>query len=322
MPIRSRTLPLFALVLGPVVDLASPLQAQTFQMSAVNPVTVQAQDATQVHTAWQPAGPIPPWTQLAATIQVPNSSSLAARAYLAMNASHQPHVARGDLQLYLTATAGALAELQPSEFLVDFTNPTASPVMFTFSRTITGTAGTPLPLLEVDLMDDGSVDYTLAGPQPEWQRIVAASANVPTRIRLSGVLASPGSIGLEFRIRVTPAYTTVTNTVSGCFGVNLDMQPRLDGDLGYTVGLGGLTGPTAVVFGLTPQPQLLGTMSQSNAPCMLWPRPDAVMLWPQGFGSATLPIPPAVRPIKVHAQSVVAFTPLLVTSHGYLVDMR
>jgi hypothetical protein len=187
---------------------------------------------------------------------------------------------------------------------------------------ITGvaTAGQLAPRLDVDLYADGVIDGdTLQGFN---RQVLLSTIAVPLRITIGcGVVAGAGQEALavaDLRLRVLPVNDVdVFRTSLGCaspleFRVNAAFDHA-----GVRLGLPEAQNVHVVVLGLVEQPTFVTTLGGS--PCLLWPRPDVVVLGQPG--GIDLPIPAAVRPFAFHAQAIglSAFVPLLMFTDSFAV---
>lgn len=177
---------------------------------------------------------------------------------------------------------------------------------------------------QVDVGDDGTIELTedpfsfgfveipvTLGPQPLPVRLFVTTTSGPLGVQTSlnisarpdnGLAIDPaafGCSGLSDDFRCTPIF--------GNDGVRFELNPVLSSQ-GF---------PTVIALGLDVAPVLLPGV-QPGLPCLLLPRPDAVLT---GYGYDQA-IPPAVRPIALWGQAVFLEQGFLRTSAAYRVFAR
>ena len=275
-----------------------PLLGQSVAVTAATPITAFTQIGGTLSTNTQPAGPLP------ASGQTSISWLPLAAAGLSHAADFSATRFSFDAQAFCSVGSGAglAAGLQaPVELLLSLTSPTPVQMRLDFVQRLFGPAGMPMPLLEVDVGDDGSIEFSAASSSPPSLQLITVSAvPVPIRVRLGLQLAFAGDGEVSVAIVGRPANTDVLPVFPGCSSEVVVYEPRFDGGLDYAIVTQSF-GPAVMVFGLAPQPLLLG--SQFSLPCLLLPSPDAVLLLPPQ-STQTLVIPPSVRPLQFWGQLV------------------
>ena len=215
------------------------------------------------------------------------------------------------------ANANGSAGVALHESLIWLSSPTPRMIHLESEATVQYLAsGQPAPMLEIDVMDDGIIDYSLGyvhgfpitilavGPQP-----------VPVRVRAQAAISSgPGSPGTHIlaHLTVRPANAlSVTQNVIGCMPGVFYVTPSMQSNginmraAGFAIG----------VVGLSQVPVLLPSQLPG---CLLMPSPDLLVIVDQ-FGY-DLDVPAAARPIDLYAQGVFFVTPTdLRTADGYRV---
>jgi len=285
-------------------------------MSVPAPIDVTCTEGAVTDTDTQPAGPSNYFERFAAT---PNlfaalgvfafSSDLSAGFGLNMNLSRSS-----------AAAPGAVAAIGPASLVVDVTCPTTTAVRWQCAFENASSPGIAPPQIEVDIGDDGIVDYidgqlvSLAQPQ------FVGVQPVPVRITFSATTSSfPQPAGVHatsLAITVLPdARVTSTPVAIGCAGggAAIEAVPTFLGE-GVRIGATSFIQSmplVAMVIGWGTQPVLLPSFGQ--APCLFVPTPDIVVL--QGFPVPAIDIalPPAVRPATFWVQGVVPDGQLLTT---------
>lgn len=218
------------------------------------------------------------------------------------------------------AVPNASASLPPTELLVELRAPAPTPVWLNVQRLVDLVGTSQLPLWEVDVGDNGSVDYSsLLSTSLAPTSLVVGIAPTYVRVRVGATLAQPGQIDLWFRLLLTPrAGVTRLEAQPGC-GAEMLVLP--------TFGNGG--GDLVWFSGVTTQPLQVGVLGFGLAPwfvpspiaanCLVMPTVDAV------FALSTqqpvlLTIPPAVRPLQLWTQGVTLEANGLSTTTTFRID--
>lgn len=214
-------------------------------------------------------------------------------------------------------TATGSADVSLHEALIWLSSPTPRTVHLATEAAVQYLAsGQPAPMLEIDVMDDGIIDYSLGyvhafpiaylaiGPQP-----------VAVRIRAQAAISSgPSSPATHFlaHLTVRPANgLSVTQNVIGCVPGVFYVTPSMESN-GINLRAAGIA---IGVVGLSQLPVLLPSQLQG---CLLMPSPDLLVIVDNvGYD---LDIPAAARPIDLYAQGVYLVTPTdLRAADGFLV---
>lgn len=308
-PTLSRTL--LTTVIGAFSCFSAELTAQSAQLTAVTPVTVTAQSGAQTISNTLPAGPLPASSNVQAVV------ANVARVLARTEAIASTHTIGAVLDLDLIVPPAGMAELAPCELTLDLANPTTDFLHYTITRELTGSPGMPMPTLSIDVQDDGTPDFNLVHSQSTGTFLLSGNTSIRSRIQLAGSSVVAGTQSLRVTIQVTPATATVTSAGGQCTLFDFGTTPRFDGGVDVQAYSGSASIPAAIVLGLGIQPQILGTLA--GGPCLLLPRPDALVLLPQGFGTTTIPVPQAVRPLRLYTQAVMPAGPVIATSQAYSV---
>lgn len=212
---------------------------------------------------------------------------------------------------------GGSATTSYHELVIELTAPSPREIKLEFSITFNATFGTPVPSMTVDVFDDGVYDtrtlFLSVGPQP-----------TPIRVRCQGMASTltesfaRGSAQLNLSV-TAQNNVSITSIVSGCGAISqLSQSFAHDGvELRSPFGLM----PKLAVLGLASQPILLpNTRIGAPWPCLLLPRPDAILMIQPGTGYS-LPIPASIRPIQLNIQTIDFLSPShLLTGDGYFVS--
>lgn len=308
------TMTLFALL------ASTTLAAQTVSLTSLNPIIATAAVTGQPQTATLAAGPVPSQGSLTAT----QGTSTAQYAFITAewNLIAIDHRVVLDLrQRVFGASAGPLsASLSPGDFLLQVANPTPVLAALELTRSPLVPAGAAIQVLEVDIGNDGSVDFSATSPSSTVSLPVTIGP-VPLLIRLRNELSTQGPAYIDMGMKVTIVprpLITVTPAGTGCsLGHSQQLLPTFAGDLRvFTVGPLTASHPSVTVFGWLAQPTLLPT--PQPGPCILVPTPDVMILstW-QGF---TVPLPPAVRPVTFWTQAVALEPEGLTTTPASRID--
>ncbi len=203
-----------------------------------------------------------------------------------------------------TAAVPASSASATAEVLLQFAAATNESVVLQVSSTLAATGGAPAPALQVDIDDDGSIDWQ-SGPATPSFAIARVLGPAPTfvRVRTESSLAITGSVVSSVTVGVAPEHPTQIDVV--LFGCSVPYHLYAFRTFGGGVEFGtfGLppTGPVLLVFGLGVFPFVLP--SAAPTPCVVLPTLDIVAVIPSPLGYS-LPLPPAVRPVTFWAQGV------------------
>jgi hypothetical protein len=195
-----------------------------------------------------------------------------------------------------------------ADLLMSLTAAVPMLVVLHVDNEFTGSAGCPLPLVEVDIGFDGTFEYSTsplamgAGPGP----FSLPLSSVPTlvRVRAQSQTGVDGFGISDLVVRIVPGIpsTWAESASVGCDFTHDSLlgMPRFDGGIDLWIANG--LDPVVVVFGLGLQPVLLP--ANDTLPCLLMPSVDLLLMLPLPTTTLTLPLPPAVRPVTFWAQAV------------------
>lgn len=291
---------------------AAPAAQITVSMTVPTPIDVTCVEGGTTQTATQPSGSSNYFDHFTGTQNTfagigasATSDDLSASIGVSLSASVGP-----------AAPSGSSATVGPASVLVFLSCATATPVLWEAPFVNDSFPGVAPPLFEVDLGDDGVVDYIngqltslsqphLLGPQPLAVRLTfSVSPQQPGLVSASqGLVARPWT-----QVASTPVAIGCTNGGSGigATATFLDQGVRL-GAVSFFPNMPWV----AMVIGWDTAPVLLPSHGQT--PCLFVPTVDIVVL--QGFGIAPLdvPLPAAVRPVTFWIQGVIPDSQLLTT---------
>ena len=210
-----------------------------------------------------------------------------------------------------------------ADVLLQFTATSPMVVALRVDHVVDGTAGFPMPLVEIDVGNDGTVEYGTSpaatfpgsGPFPLLLGAVATPVRVHVRVELNG--DGFGTSTLDVKVVPAEPLTVVQAASAGCdipMGP-LTATPRFDGGLDLFVPYSG--DPVVMVFGLGLAPILLPPTA--FLPCLLLPSAD-LLLPLASPNSLLLPLPAAVRPVAFWAQGVRVAPQGLLTTNAVRVD--
>ena len=299
--------------------------AQQLTVAAATPLTVSAQNAGTTTSNSIPAGPL-------ASVGWINASSPGgglAQANVVWQVEATPISLSFDTWQMATvlpqATAPASASAGPHEYLLHLTSPSPMSMLISAHRWFDLFPASPLPQLQVDVLDDGVPEFVLTSTQtgPSWPIAVVTTGPlpVPIRVRLAS-LATAGGTGGNASLRLTATPNNgldISRVVIGCSPSNaLECHPSFVGTGVDFWASSSPFYPSVLVLGLGPQPVVFPTVL--GVPCILGPSPDLlVLVTPSTTMPFTLPLPPAVRPVTVYAQVVQLPLPLLFFTDAFRV---
>lgn len=298
------------------LSIASVTCAQQLTIDAATPLVVSAQNAGTTSTQTLPAGPLPALGQLVA-------SATAAQAHTGWQVQATPVALSFDLWQMAAvapqATPPASASAGPHEYLLHLSSASAMNMLVSGHQWFDLLPGSPFPLVQVDVFDDGTIEFVLTSTQtgPDWGIAVVpvGPQPVPIRVRAAnqgGLTGVGGSTHLH--LSVTPNnLLDITTVASSCATNFLQCHPSFVGTgVDFWVGGAGSGPPVVLVLGLGLQPTVLP--AHLGVPCLLVPSPDVLVLATSANALPfTLPLPPPVRPVTVYAQVVMVASQLLVT---------
>lgn len=161
--------------------------------------------------------------------------------------------------------------------------------------------GAPTPGFTIDIGNDGFVENT----NGQWGHLSSAilfldSQPITIRVTSWADVFAQGSSRARSTLEVKPSHTVVSPPlVAGC-GISINVLPTFTAT-GIDVFAGNSGWPSIVVFGFAPQPILLPP--SLGQPCLLYPRPDVLMLATPSV-PLSIPLPASIRPFQVWVQAV------------------
>ncbi len=250
------------------------------------------------------------------------ASSWATQAEQQFRIEHLMGVSSGGLAAHVDCDSDVVVTLVATSFTT---------VWVRIDQEYGGTAGAALPLLEVDVSNDGVLEYSNAPGQPVPPPatiapfpMVVGPTPTPVRLHLASSLAIDGNASFAVTFNITPApFTSATKIGFGCDGLANSMlaSPLFDGSVTFSA-FPSQAAPVVLVLGLGVQPILLPPAGAA-LPCVLFPSPDLILFMAPGAGGflqSTLPLPPAVRPVTFWAQGVRIAPQGLLTTDTLQVD--
>lgn len=275
-------------------------QAVTFTVTAARPATCSASIGGVAQTSTLPAGPL-------ATNGFLNANSGALGTVVAANVGWSSDGSSTEAAFDIQHTISSVGTASPTgstdiEFVVALSTPVATPVWIHLVRWQNVSAGTPTPLLRVDVADDGVVDMTEASP-PQFLGFVLGPQPLPVRFRMQASAAGIANVLHRCRLTVVSGHPLpITRLLLPCDVPQLTCEPTFAGTVRMTtqpVPNGLMVLALGLGAQLTPLPPSL------PAPpfCAWLPTPDSVQFLPQW--SYDLAIPAAFRPATLYAQALV-----------------
>jgi hypothetical protein len=296
--------------------LPSLVVAQSFTGVVATAGSLRATFGPQVQTTLLPAGAMASSNALSAFAG--GALNGFGRAELAWGFAQDPVQAQFYLQQNMTTFGAtpASASFGPGDFLITLHAPTPTNLVLDVSHYLLITAGMTLPTLQVDVGDDGSVEFASGQADPTPFPVAVGPAGLPVRVRTQLVLSTPGLLLSNVTLRATPAHTWVQPIVAACVVPDLLVYPHFAGEVSLQGGSFS-NDPWLPVVGLSMQPTLL---PHAPFPCLLLPAPDFVLPWAPFATLHTIPIPAAIRPITFWTQAVTVTPNGLQTSGAFRVD--
>lgn len=303
--------------------LTSAVAAQTVSASftALAPLTAQCAISAGTNTSAVPAGPMSPVYNATASLtgQSGTQSQAMVDGFL-IPSDRQVQITTTNF-LFGTGIGFPQTASADQDLLVQLSATSAAPVRVNVFPRLELSAGVPAPLLEIDVGNDGLVDWFGSYGTSDLGSFVLGPQPLPIRMRLVSTLPiAPASFYLHSTAGLTLLVTPdnqlgVVQNVVGCAGLG-SMEPPAPVFDGRGVDV--LTGPAVFVVGFGTQPVLFGP--QSPLPffsgCLLLPSPD-VLLW-EPSGHLRLPLPAALRPATLYLQAVFV-GPVFATSDGFVI---
>lgn len=300
-----------------LVTGAAIAQSVNLFTSALTPIVTTIVDGPQVAQATLPVGPLP----FSGVLQPQWPGQGHARVWWSRSFGNHSI----DYQLAASAVADpqVLAACERFEVLIELSASTARTVTLEFSRSGSMTAGQPWPQLDIDIDNDGVVDYvdfaagtnvTLQavqlGASPRFIRVIMAASAV-------GPAPASGQASVEMLLRVLPDNNLlVLPEALGC-PVPFTMEaphPALI-DQGFDV----IFSPGLLIVGFAAAPSVWTPTSvlPFASTCILLPSPDIVLWVPTGWQH--VPLPAALRPLELHVQAVIPGLSGFGTSDAYAI---
>jgi hypothetical protein len=302
------------ILLALVLPTTSAL-AQAFSGTIATAGTLQATFGAQTQSSVVPAGPMGVTNQL--RVLAGSQPTGFAQTDINWSFTQDPTYCQFLLGQAVTITGStpASASFGPGDFLIRLQAPAPTTVLLIANHNLAIAQGMALPTLEIDLGDDGSVEFTSGQAWPTQVPLAIDPVGVPIRVRTQLALNTPGPLYSNVQLAAIPANTIAQTIVNACPLPDLVVIPHFDG----AVSLQSQTtwsDPWAVIVGLSAQPTLL---PHSTFPCLLLPAPDFV-LWQPFTTLHTISLPAAVRPLTFWTQALIVLPTGLQTSEGYRVD--
>lgn len=282
--------------------LASSGVAQSMSLSALTAMPVLAQALALPQTATLSAGALQPTGSVGA---VAGGGTHALLSWVASASDvRMSFLASIDCAV---GSAGLLSTVGAGDLLVSLSLPVATPVNLRLVPTISGPAGASIPLLRVDVGNNGSIEMSEmdAATGGVGIPVTVGPVPLPIKVSLAASIAVPGTMAALVTIDAEPQNgTQVFPVYPGCGGHPYEVRETFGGDLRCwtTTSFPPLPNTASVLlFGLTPQVVPFG--SSPYGPCLVVPSPDVLFFAP-GTTSVFLSIPAAVRPITIFTQAV------------------
>lgn len=279
--------------------------------TALTPITVVATDGAASVTTTQPVGPLSnAYYQIESDLGALGSQAFVGGAAEATNSDSYCNIGFG----CVNATSTAVTTVNTFEVLATFSAAVPTPIRFDVELYSVHPAGATVPSVEVDVDNDGTIDYAngvwlnFFGPR------TIGPAGIQFRVIMQGSLQQQGQMFEDLSLQVVPDNRIyIYPAAIGCIGTGPSIRESFL-NTGITIRNDiGSSYPRVFVFGLASQPVLLPTVSP--VPCLLVPRPDVVMVIPT-FSSVELGMPAAVRPATVWIQNVELHGSDLYTGYG------
>jgi hypothetical protein len=265
-----------------------------------------ATTATPISTQQLPPGPLTPTGQLS----IPGTNS-ARSAWLNVSGSAAAKAVWSH-QLHGSAQAGQ------HDVVVEFTATAPVTIGFAIEHLLAADVGTTVPLVAVDIGDDGSYEiYQGSAFAQNFGNYTLTTQPLPVRIRFAGSTAG-GSMQSQITLRALPQNNVLVLPYgTGCLGGTMDVQPSFQGTgvvaLAYSPPI---NVPSVLVLGLAPQPVVLPPLW--GFPCLLLPRPDVLLPF-FTVSEIQLALPAAVRPIDVWMQRAGLMNGQVFTAESFVV---
>jgi len=202
----------------------------------------------------------------------------------------------------LAASAASASDIR---FEISATSPTSLQLELVIG--FAGSPGAPLPVVTIDVGDDGIIEHQGLGPSLGLSPVWVGATPFPVRVKTATQIAGNGQSSLGLDLIVRPFHgPQIAQAVAGCSAwVGADLEVAADFDKSLTFFAGPFPSvPPVLVLGLSAQPVLLPPF---GVPCVLWPSPDILLPLassPTTAPTLVLPLPPAVLPVNFWVQAV------------------
>jgi hypothetical protein len=298
--------------LATTILTAVTAEAQSLTMSAASLTDVTATAfVSGVPTVVRqvPAGLPLPYVDLLAIANGSTGQAIATARHVVRNGEtevdyeiHERTVVAGQAPLF--ASVGpheVLLTLLPSAPM-----PMYMPVIVEVSVQASSTMPTGnLPLCEIDFDNDGTYEFQASTGNASGvvRRNLATQWFVRVRTQ-QAVAGSPAGIDMVVHVRVRRDLMFMAYPLlAPCASAALEIEPTFAGPVRFEL----FPPPSTVINGLGLL--VLGAAMQpfglpTSPPCLVVPRPDAVVITP-GDGRVRVPVPPQLRPFGVFAQGAV-----------------
>lgn len=316
----------------PLALFAVPAAAQSVQitLTAPNQLVTSTSVGALGSAALGPTGVLAPSASVTSSL-----GNGAATAQLTWITEPAPGATLdSDIQLRILASAvvspsGGLtttATVPVSEFVLTLQATAPRQVFFAMERELQSTVGVSAPVLQVDLFDDGAIDFDGTAAALVANVLDIGAAPTPIRIRVGGGVSSATAgtallAGIKLDMR--PENRMVLNRFyTGCAGTFAAEPSFATG--GITFSGESYVGDFVVLalgFGL--QPVVTPSIGTGPVPCVFFPTPDLVFLLqapPATLTPMQLALPPAVRPVAFYAQALNIGGQGFTASDAYLVS--
>lgn len=299
---------------GCALAIATTTSAQvSIQLATTAPMVVTCTEGSTTSSATQPVATGVPIVQL--TASTPNTN-----VYAMVLPWSDPLGCRIAVNLSATVGAGAptgsSAAVGPGSVLAYLTCPTATPIRWQTTFVSNTDPGLPQPGIEVDIADDGVVDYINGQRVSPMTLDVVGPTPLPVRVTMTGMTQQAGFVGASLLLDMLPdTQVDVTTVAIGCTAGQASTTARPT-FLSTGVRLSAYNHVpqvpwVAMVIGWNTQPLLLPSFG--SLPCLLVPTPDVVLLQGQLLPGVDVPLPPAVRPLTFWVQGVALGAQLMPT---------
>lgn len=315
----------------PFLVLGAVASAQTVQiaLSAPNQLVTTTSLGVFSSATLGPTGALP------ANGSVSSSLGNGAAANLVWQTGAAPgSTLDADIQLRIlmdavvTPTGGinTAASVPVSEFVVTLQAAAPRRVVVAMERELFLTPGVAGPVLQVDLLDDGTIDFDGVSTTTMFQGLDLGTAPTPIRVRIGGGVSSATDLAALFtgvRFDVRPEnHLSADRFYTGCGGTLVAEPSFATGGLTLQgLSLFGDFMVLAVGFGV--QPVVTPSIGTAPVPCVFFPTPDLLFVLqapPSTFTPVQLALPASVRPVTFYTQALTLGVQGLTASDAFLVS--